>query len=58
MNPKGGPVSLTSLLDLCGVLLLILAVAVLVAPFTLPGALALAGGLLLAFSWLLDRGKR
>lgn len=50
--------SLTSVLDLCGVLLLILAVAVLVAAFTLPGALATAGGLLLAFSWLLDRGKR
>ena len=46
---------LTSLLDLCGALLLILAVAVLVAQFTLPGALAAAGGLLLAFSWLLDR---
>ncbi len=58
MIPRGGGVSLTSVLDLCGVLLLILAVALFLSTFTLPGAVAAAGGLLLAFSWLLDRGKR
>lgn len=52
---EGGTVTLTTWLDLCGALLLILGVAVFVATWTLAGSLAVAGGLLLALSWLLDR---
>lgn len=47
--------SLTDLLDLCGALLLILGLALFVAHWTTPGAVAAAGGLLLALSWLVDR---
>lgn len=46
---------LTTALDLVGALLLIVAAAVLVWPWSVAGALALAGVLLLALSWLADR---
>lgn len=49
---------ITSLLDLLGVLLLVLAVALFVATWTVPGALAVAGGGVLAISWLIDRSSR
>lgn len=50
---------LTTVLDLVGALLLIVAVAVLVWPFSVAGALALAGVGVLALSWLADwkRGR-
>ncbi|WP_313812373.1 hypothetical protein [Glutamicibacter sp.] len=51
-------VGLTSLLDLIGALLIIVAVALAVAVFTLPGALASAGVLVLVLSWLIDRRNR
>jgi len=46
---------ITTLLDLAGLLLLVAAAAVLVAAWSLPGALAVAGVGLLAASWLVDR---
>ena len=45
---------LTDALDLAGALLLILAVAVLVWPWSAAGALAAGGVLLLVLSWLVD----
>lgn len=45
----------TSLLDLVGLLLVVVAVAVLVWPWTIPGAFAIAGAGLLGISWLIDR---
>jgi VIT1/CCC1 family predicted Fe2+/Mn2+ transporter len=45
---------ITTILDLIGALLLVLAVAVWVAQFSLPAALAAAGLLLLGTSWLID----
>ncbi|WP_461634491.1 hypothetical protein [Glutamicibacter soli] len=51
-------VGLTSLLDLLGSLLIIAAIALAVAMFSIPGALASAGALLLVMSWLIDRRKR
>lgn len=47
--------SLTSLLDLSGALLLILGLALFVAVASVPAAVMLAGGLMVALSWLLDR---
>lgn len=49
---------ITSLLDLLGVLLLVCALAWLVATWTIPGALATAGGGVLAVSWLIDWRNR
>lgn len=51
-------VGLTSLLDLLGSLLIITAIALAVAMFSIPGALASAGVMLLVMSWLIDRRKR
>lgn len=51
-------VGLTSLLDLIGALLIIVAVALAVAMFTIPGALASAGVLVLVLSWVIDRRNR
>ena len=50
---------LTTVLDLLGALLLILAAAVLVWPFSAAGALALAGAGVLLVSWIADwkRGR-
>lgn len=45
---------LTTGLDLIGALLLIVAVSLFVATWTVPGAVGVAGVLLLAGSWLLD----
>lgn len=45
----------TSVLDLAGALLLVVALAVLVWPLSVPGALAAAGVALLLLSWLVDR---
>ena len=45
---------LTSWLDLVGALLLVVALAVLVWPVSVAGALACAGVGLLALSWLVD----
>ncbi len=50
--------SLTSLLDLVGSLLLVVALAVLVWPWTPAGAIAAAGLSLLALSLLIDRRNR
>lgn len=52
------PVGLTSILDLIGSLLVIAAIALAVAAYSLPGALAAAGVLLLVLSWLIDRRTR
>ncbi|WP_434922929.1 hypothetical protein ACR9WD_05930 [Glutamicibacter sp. PAEs-4] len=52
------PVGLTSILDLIGSLLVITAIALAVAMYTLPGALATGGVLLLVLSWLIDRRTR
>ena len=52
------PVGLTSILDLLGSLLVIMAFALAVAVYTLPGALATAGVMLLLLSWLIDRRTR
>lgn len=52
------PVGLTTILDLLGSLLVIVAIALAVAFYTLPGALASAGVLLLGLSWLVDRRSR
>ncbi len=52
------PVGLTSILDLLGSLLVIVAIALAVAVYTLPGALAAAGVLVLLLSWLIDRRTR
>lgn len=49
---------LTSVLDLVGMLLLVIALAVLVGTWSLPGALAAAGVGVLVVSWLVDRRKR
>lgn len=46
---------ITSLLDLLGVLLILCAVALFVAQWTVPGALGVAGVGVLALSWLIDR---
>jgi len=48
----------TSVLDLAGALLLVVALAVLVWPLSVPGALAAAGAALLLLSWLVDRLAR
>lgn len=45
----------TSVLDLAGALLLVVALAVLVWPLSVAGALAAAGAALLLLSWLVDR---
>ena len=50
--------SVTTWLDLLGSLLLVLAVAVLIAEWTIPGALAAAGAMLIVLSWLIDRRQR
>ena len=47
----------TTVLDLLGALLLVVAVAVLVWPWSAAGALAAGGVLLLVLSWLVDRVK-
>lgn len=52
------PVGLTSILDLIGSLLVISAIALAVAVYSVPGALAAAGVLLLVLSWLIDRRTR
>lgn len=52
------PVGLTSILDLIGSLLVISAIALAVAVYSVPGALAVAGVLLLVLSWLIDRRTR
>ncbi|MHC6176232.1 hypothetical protein [Glutamicibacter sp. X7] len=49
---------LTTLLDLIGSLLIILAVALAVAMVSLPLALGAAGVLLMLLSWLVDRRSR
>ena len=49
---------LTTALDLIGALLIILAVAVLAWPWSVAGALALAGAGVLLLSWLADRKGR
>lgn len=49
--------SLTSVLDLVGSLLLIVALVVLVWPWTVAGALAAGGLALLVLSWIADRAK-
>lgn len=49
------PVGLTTILDLLGSLLVIVAIALAVAVYTMPGALATSGVLLLVLSWLVDR---
>ena len=46
---------LTSILDLIGAVLIVLAVATFVAIWSIPGALAAAGVGVLATSWLIDR---
>ncbi|MFC0422267.1 hypothetical protein [Glutamicibacter ardleyensis] len=51
-------VGLTSILDLLGSLLVIIAIALAVAVFTVPGAIGAAGVLLLLLSWLVDRRSR
>lgn len=48
---------LSTVLDLLGLLLLVVAAAVAVAPYTAPGALAVAGVGLLGVSWISDRGR-
>lgn len=48
----------TSVLDLVGLLLLVLAAAVLTAAWSLPGALAAAGVGVLAVSWLIDHRRK
>lgn len=50
---------LTTVLDLLGALLLILAVAVLAWPLSAPGALAASGACVLLVSWIADwkRGR-
>lgn len=47
--------TITTLLDLAGLLLLVAAAAVFVAAWTIPGALAVAGVGFLSTSWLVDR---
>ena len=55
---KGGTVVVTSVLDLVGSLLLVVALAVFLWPLTVPGALAAAGGAVLVLSVLIDwRGR-
>ncbi len=49
--------NLTSWLDLAGLLLLIVAAALFVAVWTVPGAVAVAGLGLLTGSWIIDRRK-
>lgn len=46
---------LTTVLDLLGFVLLVLAIALLVAQWSTPAALAAAGAGFLAVSWLVDR---
>lgn len=48
----------TTVLDLVGCLLVVLALAVLVWPWTPAGALAVAGLGLIALSWAIDKLKR
>lgn len=50
--------SFTTLLDLLGIVLLLLAAALFVAAWSVPGALATAGAGLLVFSWLIDRRRK
>jgi len=45
---------LTDLLDLAGSLLIVAALAVFVAPYSLAGALGVAGAGLIAVSWVID----
>lgn len=52
---RGGAVTLTDVLDLCGALLLILGVALVIASWTVSGAVVASGLLVLALSWLVDR---
>lgn len=54
---KGAAVKVTTWLDLAGSLLLVLALAVLVAPWSIPGSLASAGASLLILSWIIDSRK-
>ena len=48
----------TTGLDLAGLLLVVAGVALAVAMVSVPAALAVAGALLLAVSWLVDRRSR
>lgn len=54
---KGGaPVTITTILDLAGALLLVLAAGLFTGiVWGIPAGLAVAGALLLALSWLIDR---
>ena len=47
----------TSALDLLGLLLIVAAIAVFVAPWSLPGAIGAAGVATLCASWLIDRRR-
>lgn len=46
---------ITSVLDLLGVVLILLAIGLFVAQWTVPGALGVSGAGVLALSWLIDR---
>lgn len=48
---------LTSWLDLVGALLLVVALAVLLWPLSVAGAIAAAGAAVLVLSWAIDRTK-
>ena len=50
--------SLTSVLDLVGVLLLVLGIVLFIAQWSLPLAFVVGGVLVLAVSWLVDRAAR
>lgn len=49
---------LTTSIELVGFLLFVAAVVVLAWPYSVPGALAAGGVLLLALSWLIDARKK
>ncbi|MEE2568596.1 hypothetical protein V1638_04190 [Pseudarthrobacter sp. J64] len=50
--------NLTTMLDLVGALLLIVAVALAVAAWSVPAALGAAGAALLLLSWTVDKTKK
>lgn len=59
---KGGPavksLPLTTLLDLLGSISLIVAAALFVGQWTLPGAFGVVGACLIVLSWSIDRKSR
>ena len=50
--------NITTILDLAGLVIVLVAAALFVGAYSLPGAVAVFGAGLLGISWLLDRARK